>query len=61
MTILAVDTSALTASAAVLEDDTIKGEISFTCALNHSQTIMVMIDNLLKGLSLKPSDIDLFA
>ena len=61
MKILAIDTSALTASAAVTEDANILGEISFTCTLNHSQTIMPMIDCLLKGLSLTPSDIDLFA
>lgn len=61
MKILAIDTSALTASAAVVEDGTVLGEVSFTCKLNHSQTIMPVIDFLLKGLSLAPSDIDLFA
>lgn len=59
--ILALDTSALTASAAVLEGDVVRGEISFTCALNHSQTIMLSVDALLSRLSLAPSDIDLFA
>lgn len=61
MKILAIDTSALTASAAVTDDANVLGEVSFTCTLNHSQTIMPIIDFLLKGLSLTPSDIDLFA
>lgn len=61
MKILAIDTSALTATAAVLADDTLLGEISTTTKLTHSQTIMPMIDELLKKVSLDISDIDLFA
>ena len=61
MNILAIDTSALTATAAVLADDTLLGEISTTTRLTHSQTIMPMIDELLKKVSLDISDIDLFA
>ena len=58
--ILAVDTSALTASVAVLDGETVKGEITFTTALTHSETIMPMIDKLLEGVCMKPSDIDVF-
>ena len=61
MNILAIDTSALTATAAVLADDTLLGEISTTTKLTHSQTIMPMIDELLKKVSLDITDIDLFA
>ena len=61
MNILAIDTSALTATAAILFDDTLLGEISTTTKLTHSQTIMPMIDELLKKVSLDISDIDLFA
>lgn len=61
MKILAIDTSALTATAAILEDDVLLGEISITTKLTHSQTIMPMIDELLKKVSLDISDIDLFA
>lgn len=61
MNILAIDTSALTATAAVLADDILLGEISTTTRLTHSQTIMPMIDELLKKVSLDISDIDLFA
>lgn len=61
MKILALDTSALTATVALLNNDKILGEISFSTAMTHSQTIMPMIDSLLKGLSLNCSDIDVFA
>jgi len=61
MNILAIDTSALTATVAVLSGDTLLGEISSTTALTHSQTVMPMIDELLKKISLDISDIDLFA
>jgi len=61
MKILAIDTSALTATAAILSDDTLLGEIGITTKLTHSQTIMPMIDELLKKVSLDITDIDLFA
>lgn len=61
MNILAIDTSAVTASAAILCDGEIKGQVSFTNGLTHSQTIMPIIDYCLKGASLCASDIDLFA
>ena len=61
MNILAIDTSALTATAAVLCDGVLSGEISTTTKLTHSQTIMPMIDELLKKVNLDITDIDLFA
>lgn len=61
MKILAIDTSALTATAAILSEDVILGEISVTTKLTHSQTIMPMIDTLLERTSLDINDIDLFA
>ncbi len=61
MNILAVDSSALTATVAVMADGEIKGEMSFTTALTHSQTVMPMIDELLKNINMKISEIDLFA
>ena len=61
MNILAIDTSALTATAAILCGETLVGEISTTTSLTHSQTIMPMIDELLKKVSLSIRDIDLFA
>lgn len=61
MNILGIDTSAVTASAAVLCGGEIKGQVSFSNGLTHSQTIMPMIDYCLKGASLTAADIDLFA
>lgn len=61
MKILVLDTSALTATAAVLDGDTIVCEESTTTKLTHSQTIMPMVDDLLSKASLDISDIDLFA
>ena len=48
MKILAIDTSAVTATVCVADENKTLGEISYTTALTHSQTIMPMIDELLK-------------
>lgn len=61
MKILALDTSALTATVAVADETKVYGEMSFTTSLNHSQTIMPMVDDLLKKLNFTLNDIDLFA
>lgn len=61
MKILALDTSALTATVAVADENKVYGEMSFTTALNHSQTIMPMVDDLLKKLDFTLNDIDLYA
>ena len=61
MKILAIDTSALTATAAILADGKLICEISTTTALNHSVTVMPMIDELLKKVNMDISEIDLFA
>ena len=61
MKILAIDTSALTATAAILADGKLLCEISTTTALNHSVTVMPMIDELLRKVNMDISEIDLFA
>lgn len=61
MRILALDTSALTATAAIWDDGIIVCEESVTTKLTHSQTIMPMVDELLCKASLDINDIDLFA
>lgn len=61
MKILAIDTSANVAAAAVAEDDTLLCEYILNHKKTHSQKIMVMIENLLKDLELTVHDIDLFA
>lgn len=61
MNILAVDTSAVTATVAIIKDDVLVYENNITNALTHSETLMPMIDTALKSVKLVPSDIDLLA
>lgn len=61
MNILAVDTSALTATVAVMKNGVVVFENNITNALTHSETLMPMIDQALKSVKLTVSDIDLFA
>lgn len=61
MNILAVDTSALTATVAIIKDGVSVFENNITNALTHSETLMPMIDYALKSVKLTVNDIDLFA
>ncbi len=61
MNILAIDSSGLAASAAVLSDDTIKAEFSVCNKLTHSETLMPMIDEVIKASGLMLSDMDAIA
>lgn len=61
MKILAVDTSATAASVAVAEENKLIGEFSINTALTHSQTLMPMVDDLLKNTGLSVNDIDAVA
>lgn len=61
MKILALDTSTNVATCAILEDDTIIGEYSCNKGKTHSQSLMPMIDTLLKRVGFKASDMDAFA
>lgn len=61
MKILAVDTTAAAASAALCEDGFLCGEYYVNIKQTHSQTIMPMAVSLLKSCGLTPKDIDLFA
>lgn len=58
MKILAVDTSATAASVAVAEENKLIGEFSINTVLTHSQTLMPMVDELLKNTGLSVNDID---
>lgn len=61
MRIFAVDTSAKSASAALVEDGVIKGENFINTMLTHSETLMPMVDLLFKSVRCTPADIDYFA
>ena len=61
MKILAVDSSGLTASAAVVEDDRVLAEFNVNNKKNHSVTLLPMIERLKKILELEMESIDAFA
>ena len=61
MKILSVDSSAKACSAAILEDDKILGSFFINTALTHSQTLVPMIDAVVKNTSTDLNTIDAFA
>ena len=61
MLTLAFDTSSRTAAVAVLHDDTILYDSIINTGLNHSEVLLPEIDNALRQIHIKISDIDLFA
>lgn len=61
MKILALDSSAKAASVAIIEDGFIVGEFFINTKLTHSQTLVPMVDDLLKRTECNIKDIDAFA
>ena len=67
MKMLAIDTSSLTASCSILEDESWEdaeraiGTFYIDANLTHSQTIMPMVQNLLSACQMELKDIDMFA
>ena len=61
MNILAIDSSGLTASVAVLSDNVIKAEFSVCNKLTHSENLMPMTDQVIRASGLELFDIDAFA
>lgn len=61
MKVLAVDTSTMVAGVAIMEDNKLLGEYLLNHKKTHSQKLMPMLDNIMKELELKPTDIDLYA
>jgi len=61
MIVLALDTSAAAASAAVVKDGLLRGEITIRNGKTHSQKVIPMINQLLGMLDYKPKDLDLLA
>lgn len=61
MKLLALDTSSITATVALLDDDKLIGEYTLNHKKDHSQKLMPMIEELLNSCSIKPKDIDVFA
>ncbi len=61
MKILALDSSAVAASAAICDDVRLLAEYTLNNGNTHSETLLPMVQSILGSLSLKVSDIDLFA
>ena len=61
MRILAFETSAKAAGCALLEDGILLGESYLNTGMTHSQTLMVMAENLLHSCGFTPSDVDAVA
>lgn len=61
MKILGIDTSSPTTCAAVMEDDRILGEIALTGRVSHSEQLVEMCENMLKGLAIPLKEMDLIA
>lgn len=61
MKILALDTSSMTATVALLDEDKLIGEYTLNHKKNHSEKLMPMIEELLESCDTAPQDIDVFA
>jgi tRNA threonylcarbamoyladenosine biosynthesis protein TsaB len=61
MKILAIDTSTIAASAAIVDEYKLHGEIFTDYKLKHSEKLLIIIDSLLKNLRMDIHDIDYFA
>lgn len=61
MKILAIDSSAKAASVALVEDEHLLGEFFVNVGLTHSQTLMPMVEDLLRNANVKLSEIDVLA
>ncbi len=61
MRILAIDSSGMTASAAVVEDDKVAAELSINNKKTHSQTLLPMIETITKYLELELETLDAIA
>lgn len=61
MKILALDSSALVATAALFEDEKLLAEYTLNNGNTHSETILPMVESILGFFGITPKDIDLFA
>ena len=61
MKILAIDSSGLVASVALLEDDTLLAEYTVNYKKTHSQTLLPMLDAIVQMIDLDLNSIDAIA
>ena len=60
MKTLAIDTSTMMATCAVLDEDYLLGEFSLNQDMSHSENLIPMVKEILDNLKVKPQDIDLY-
>ena len=61
MKILALDSTAIVASVALCEDETLLAEYTIRNGNTHSETLLPMVESVLRFFGLKACDVDLFA
>ena len=61
MKLLALDTSSMTATVALFDDNKLIGEYTLNHKRSHSQKLMPMIEEIIKSCDLTPKEIDAFA
>lgn len=61
MRILGIESSSLVASVAIVTDDTVTAEYTVNLKKTHSQTLLPMIDEIVRMLDIKPDSIDAIA
>lgn len=61
MKVLALDTSSIVATCAIMDDDRLIGEYILNHKRTHSQKIMPIVKEILESCELKPQDIDVYA
>ncbi len=61
MNILALDSSGLAASAALINDEKVLGEFFINYKKTHSQTLMPLVEDMLKALDFDKKDLDYIA
>ena len=61
MRILAIESSAVTASVAIITDSTVTAEYTITYKKTHSQTLLPMIDEICRMTETRPDSFDLIA
>ena len=61
MRVLGIDTSTMISTVTIVEDEKIIGDFNVNQEKTHSESLVPMIETLLKLLGLKLSDIDIFA
>lgn len=61
MKILAVDSSSVTASVALVENENVVSEFFMNAGLTHSETLAPMVESVLKNSHTEAKDVDLYA